>query len=181
MRRAAGFTLLEVLVALVLTATALVVLQRASADAVRARRGLVADIEQRGALRAVLVHLLDEVGSAVPGTLRIARQAGASDPVLEFAVEEPAPLVVRYRLDARRLERWAAPRFALGETGEPATVLLPDVASLHVRGGDGDGWHDTWEEPRSPALLSLDLELVSGERVATIVPLVATARPGGSR
>jgi len=176
-RRAAGFTLLEVLVALAVTATARVVLQRATTDALRARGRLVADVERRGALRATLVHLLHEVGGAVPGTLRIARTPGASGPVLEFAVEEPAPLLVRYRLDARRLERVAEPRFALGEPREPATVLLPDVAALDVRGGDGDGWRDTWEEPRSPALLALDLELGSGERLATIVPLVAGGHP----
>ena len=177
MKRAGGFTLLEVLVALAVTATTFVVLQRAGGDAARARGRLVADVERRGALRATLVHLLGEAGSAVPGSLRITRTPGGSGPTLEFAVEEPAPLLVRYRLAARRLERLAVPRFAVGETGEPAIVLLPDVASVEFRGGDGDGWHDTWEQPRSPTLLALDLELVSGERLATIVPLVAGGRP----
>jgi prepilin-type N-terminal cleavage/methylation domain-containing protein len=176
-RRARGFTLLEVLVALTVTATALVILQRAGADALRARRSLVSDVERRGALRATLVHLLGEAGGAVPGTLRIARTPGGNDPTLEFAVEEPVPLLVRYRLAARRLERVVVPRFAVGDASEPATVLLPDVAAVDFRGSDGDGWHDTWEQSRSPALLALDLELVSGERLATIVPLVARGHP----
>jgi prepilin-type N-terminal cleavage/methylation domain-containing protein len=176
-KRPRGFTLLEVLVALTVTATALVVLQRAAADALHARRSLVADVERRGALRATLVHLVGEAGSAVPGTLRIARTPGGNDPTLEFGIEEPVPLVVRYRLAARQLERVVAPRFAAGDASEPATVLLPDVASVDFRGSDGNGWHDTWEQSRSPALLALDLELGTGERLATIVPLVARGQP----
>ena len=61
-RHAAGraFTLLEVVVALAVTATVLVVLQRATTDALRAR-GLLADATaRRGALRAAVVGLASD-------------------------------------------------------------------------------------------------------------------------
>jgi len=175
-KRRDGFTLLELLVALTVTAAAVVVLQRAVADALRARGTLVADVRQRGGTSAVLVHLVHELGGAVPGTLRI-EPAGADGPsLLEFAVDEPAPLVVRYRAVDGRLERSAQPRFALGEPRDP-TVMLPEVTALEVRGRDADGWHERWEDTQPPALVSLDLELASGERLGTVVPLVAGAQP----
>jgi prepilin-type N-terminal cleavage/methylation domain-containing protein len=177
MRRARGFTLLEVVVALAITATIIVVLQRTTADALRARARLETDVERRGALRATLVHLVREVGAAVPGTLRIQRTPAVPAPLLEFAVDEPSPVVVRYRLAERRLERSERPRYALDDEAQPATVLLPDVAGLDVRGRDAQGWHETWEESHPPQVVALALELASGERLATLVPLVAGARP----
>ena len=173
MKRAPGFTLLEVLVALAITAATVGILQRAAGDALRARARLEADVEQRGALRATLVHLVREVGAAVPGTLRIARTPAVPSPLLEFAIDEPRPVFVRYRLADRRLERITWPRFALEAAAGPATVLLPDVAALDVRGRDADGWHETWEDARPPLLVALTLELASGERLETSVPLVA--------
>jgi hypothetical protein len=56
-------------------------------------------------------------------------------------------------------------------------VLLPDVTALGVRGRDADGWHERWEDTHPPSLVALDLELASGERFETLVPLVAGARP----
>jgi prepilin-type N-terminal cleavage/methylation domain-containing protein len=176
-RRAPGFTLLEVVVALAITATTVGILQRATADALRARTRLAADVERRGALRATLVHLVHEVGAAVPGTLRITRTPAVPSPLLEFAIDEPGPVLVRYRLAERRLERSARPRFALDDAAEPVALLLPDLAGFEVRGRDGEGWHETWEASHPPQVLALELELASGERLGTIVPLLAGVRP----
>jgi len=175
-RGGGGFTLLEVVVALAVTAVAVVVLQRAVADALRARSTLAADVQQRGGVSAVLVHLVHELGGAVPGTLRIEPASAGEPSLLEFAVDEPAPLVVRYRVVEGRLERSVQPRFALGEPRDPA-VMLPDVAALGVRGRDADGWHERWENTDPPSLVALDLDLTSGERLGTVVPLVAGAQP----
>jgi prepilin-type N-terminal cleavage/methylation domain-containing protein len=175
-RRPRGFTLLEALVALAVTAAVVVVLQRAVADALRARGTLAADVQRRGGLGATLVHLMHELGGAVPGTLRIEPATADEPSLLEFAVDEPAPLVVRYRVVQGHLERAVQPRFALGDgAGEPA-VMLPDVTALTVRGLDTAGWHERWEETQPPSLVSLDLELASGERLGTLVPLVAGVR-----
>jgi prepilin-type N-terminal cleavage/methylation domain-containing protein len=175
-RHAPGFTLLEVVVALAITATTIGILQRATRDALRARAQLESDVAERGVLRATLVHLVREVGAAVPGTLRIERTPAVPSPLLEFAIDEPNPLLVRYRIADRRLERSTQPRFALAAT-DPPTILLPDVAGLDVRGRDAEGWHETWEASHPPQLLAIALELTSGERLATSVPLVAGVRP----
>jgi len=175
-KRTGGFTLLEVLVALAVTAAVVVVLQRAIADALRARGVLAADVQQRGGVRAVLVHLVRELGGAVPGTLRIEPASAGVSSLLEFAVDEPAPLVVRYRVVEGRLERTVQPRFALDGTSDPA-VMLPDVTALTVRGQDDGGWHERWEDTHPPSLVALDLALASGERFGTEVPLVAGVQP----
>jgi prepilin-type N-terminal cleavage/methylation domain-containing protein len=175
-RRSKGFTLLEVVVALAVTVTAVVVLQRAVADALRARGMLASDVQRRGGTSAALVHLVHELGGAVPGTLRIEPASGQSPALLEFAVDEPAPVIVRYRVVEHRLERSVQLRFALGDAGDP-TVMLSDVSALAVRGRDADGWHARWEDTHPPSLVALDLELGSGERFATLVPLLAGAQP----
>lgn len=177
MKRARGFTLLEVVVALAITATTVAVLQRATADALRARTRLAADVERRGARSATLVHLVREVGAAVPGTLRISRTPATPSPLLEFALDEPSPVLVRYRLAERRLERSVRPRFALDDAAEPAAPLLPELAGFEVRGRDREGWHETWEASHPPQVVALELVLASGERLATIVPLLAGVRP----
>jgi prepilin-type N-terminal cleavage/methylation domain-containing protein len=174
--RSRGFTLLESLVALAVTAAVVVILQRAVADALRARRTLAADVERRGGVGAVLVHLVHELGGAVPGTLRIEPATAEQASLLEFAIEEPAPLVVRYRVVADRLERAVRPRFAAGDSPDEPAVMLPDVAALTVRGRDTTGWHERWEVTRPPALVSLELALTSGEQVETVVPIVAGVR-----
>jgi hypothetical protein len=168
---------LEVVVALAITATTLVVLQRASADALRARARLETDVPQRGAVRATIVHLMREVAAAVPGTLRIDRAQPLASPLLEFAVDEPAPEIIRYRMVERRLERTTTPRFAFANTGSAPVTMLGDVSGFEVRGRDRDGWHDRWDHARLPALLALELTLASGERLAATVPLLAGARP----
>jgi len=173
--RRRAFTLLEVLVVLALTATLLVVLQRAIADALRARRVLGDDVLRRGAVRAVLVHLVREIGTAVPGTLRITRERDDSS-TLEFAVDEPTPETVRYRLRHQRLERATALRFAIASDVGEAT-MLHGVRHLEVRGRDDTGWHDTWDDARPPALVAVGLELVSGERLATTLPMSAGGAP----
>jgi hypothetical protein len=168
---------LEVVVALAVTATTLVVLQRASADALRARARLETDVQQRGAVRATIVHLMREVAAAVPGTLRIDSTHARSSPLLEFAVDEPAPEIIRYRMVERRLERTTTPRFGFASTSGAPMVMLGNVRSFGVRGRDRDGWHDRWDHPRPPALLALELTLASGERLAATVPLLAGALP----
>ena len=176
MKRSRGFTLLEALVALAVTAAVVVVLQRAVADALRARGTLATDVQHRGGVGATLVHLVHELGGAVPGTLRIEPGTAEKTSLLEFAIDEPAPLVVRYRVVAGCLERAVQPRFALGDGLDAPAVMLPDVAALTVRGRDTAGWHERWEETQPPALVSLDLALTSGERGGTVVPRVAGVR-----
>jgi prepilin-type N-terminal cleavage/methylation domain-containing protein len=170
-----GFTLLEVVVALAVTATVLVVLQRATADALRAR-GLLADATaRRGALRAAVVGLASDLSAALPGSLRIERSVPGAPPVLEFATDEPAPAIVRYRVVAETLERTAIPRFALAPRNPAAVPLLSGVRTLDVRGRDDDAWRDTWDAPTLPVLVAFDLALTTGEHAGTTVPLL----PGG--
>jgi type II secretory pathway component PulJ len=176
-RRAAhiGFTLLEVVVALAVTATVLVVLQRAVADALRARGILAAETARRGALRAAVVGLANDLGAALPGSFRIERGSPGAPPVLEFAVDEPAPEILRYRVVAERLERTAIPRFALAPRDPPAVPLLSGVRALDVRGHDDEAWRETWDAPTLPVLVAFDLALTTGEHAGTTVPLL----PGG--
>ena len=177
MTRRRGFTLLEVVVALAITATSLAVLQRATADALRARARVETDVQRRGAIRATLAHLLQELARAVPGTLHIARPAATRDPLLEFALDEPAPELVRYRLVEHRLERTTSPRFGLGEASARPLPLLAGVQRLTVRGRDADGWHEAWDDRRVPVAIAFDLTLDSGESFATSVPLLAGGTP----
>jgi prepilin-type N-terminal cleavage/methylation domain-containing protein len=172
-----GFTLLEVLVALALTAVCLVVLQRATGDAARAERRLAADVQARGTASAALAHVLAEVPRAVPGTLHVARAPTPSTPALEFVLSEPVPEVVRYRLGPGGLERLAHPRFAVSVADTPAVPLLPEARHFIVRARDAQGWHDAWDEPRPPTAIAFDLTLASGEHLATSVALLAGATP----
>lgn len=160
------------MVALAVTVTVLVVLQRATADALRARRILADEVVRRGALRAALVGLVNDLSAALPGSLRIERTAPGASPVLEFAVDEPTPEIVRYRVVAETLERLAVPRFALLPRAPAPVPLLPGVRTLDVRGHDDDAWHDTWEAPALPLLVAFDIALTTGEHAATTVPLL---------
>jgi prepilin-type N-terminal cleavage/methylation domain-containing protein len=170
-----GFTLLEVVVALAVTATVLVVLQRAVGDALRARGLLAAETARRGALRAAVLGLANDLGAALPGSLRIERGTPGAPPVLEFAVDEPAPEILRYRVVAETLERTAVPRFALVPRAPAAVALLSGVRTLDVRGYDDEAWRETWDAPALPVLVAFDLALTTGEHAGTTVPLL----PGG--
>lgn len=164
------------MVALAVTVTVLVVLQRATADALRARRILADDVARRGALRAALVGLVNDLSAALPGSLRIERTAPGAPAVLEFAVDEPAPALVRYRVVAETLERLAIPRFALTPRAPTPVPLLPGVRTLDIRGHDDDAWRDTWDAPALPVLVAFDILLTTGEHAATTVPLLPRGR-----
>jgi hypothetical protein len=92
-----------------------VVLQRAVADALRARGTLAADVQRRGGVGAALVHLMHELGGAVPATLRIeppARRRTVAARVRGATSRHRSSSAIAC---GRTLERAVQPRFALGE------------------------------------------------------------------
>jgi prepilin-type N-terminal cleavage/methylation domain-containing protein len=170
-----GFTLLETVVALAITALVLTALWGAVARAAAARRRTEERAERTALARGVLLRVAGELAGAV----------AASDPAApeRFVVVPPADglpgwselrfataraELVAYRVQAESatrgvLVRRAASRFAPPDAGEPAPVaLLAPIRTFGVRCFDGAEWRRSWSVPGVPRAVELTLAVDDG-------------------
>lgn len=173
----AGFTLVEMLIAL--TIFAMLTAAGVTLLSVTARTQQTADrlLDEYGDLRALQALVGADLALAVP---RIHRSSdGARLPafsaspaarpfLLNFvrngigsdAADRSDLQRVEYRLRGDRLERWSYPHVD-GSQSLAAMTLLRDVRQLRLRYRDGEGgWHDAWA-PTDPTDLPKAVEIVT--------------------
>lgn len=164
-RATAGFTLVELLVALLIfgmLAGAGVMLLRFSVDAQSAAK---TRLDAIGAARRIDSLLASDMAQAVPRPTR--DDAGTAARAFEGTPEavafvrggwdnlDAAPraslMRVAYRIEGGRLVRRQWPMLD-GAAPEPPATLLDRVAALRLRYRAADGWRDRWDPIRLDAL-----------------------------
>jgi prepilin-type N-terminal cleavage/methylation domain-containing protein len=174
-----GFTLVETLLALALTAVVLGAAWRAVTRAAEARADAVARARATADVRGALRALADDVARAEPDGLVAAPPPAA--PLLRWREAEPVPRVVTLALEGDVLMRRERTPFAPPDAPPPAAVpVLRDVRALAVRGFDGVRWTTGWKAARLPRALELGIERTDGSRWTTrVAPLLADAPAAG--
>jgi prepilin-type N-terminal cleavage/methylation domain-containing protein len=172
--RRAGFTLLETLVALAITALVLSALYGAVSHAAAARARTSERADELAVARGVLLRMTRELEAAVvpqePGTpdrfVVVPAADGASSSNLRFAsagTEIVGYDVTRDAAGRSALVRRAASRFAAAETAGPVPVpILAGVARFVVRCHDGAEWRDRWDVPTLPRAVEITLGVDDG-------------------
>ena len=171
--RRAGFTLLETLVALALTALVLAALYGALARAAAARARTSERADELSAARGVLLRMTRELEAAVvprePGTPDRFVVAPAADgaPWSELRFASAGTEVVAYGMGTdgagrRSLVRRAASRFAAPETDPSPVPIMAGVARFVVRCHDGAEWRDRWDVPTLPRAVEITLGVDDG-------------------
>ena len=172
--RRGGFTLLESVVALAVTAVVLTGLYGALVRAAAARTRTTEHAERVGAMRALLLRMAHEVESAVgseepaaPERFVVAPPVdGPAWSELRFATADAT--LVAYRVAARSPEtgtlvRTVASRFAPPDAAAaPPTAVLPRVERFAIRCFDGVEWRRTWTVPGLPRAVELTLAVDDG-------------------
>jgi prepilin-type N-terminal cleavage/methylation domain-containing protein len=178
--RPRGFTLLETLVALAVSALVLTALYGA-VGATATTRARATDRAERGAAeRTVLVALAHELEAALApdasadgvSPLRFvvlaAPPEGPPWSQLRFATDAADDvLLVGYRVEpasgAGRLVRRAASRFAPADDPEPSgATALDAVRAFRVRAFDGTAWKTSWTAPGLPLAVEIALGVDDG-------------------
>ena len=195
---AGGFTLLETLVALAITALVLAALYGAVTRAAAARARATRSAERIAASRAVLLRIAQEIEAALAPT-----QAGGADrfvavpapddgppwSALRLATFAPAPgradegRAVAYDVEPLpgqpgkgALVRREGTRFAPPGTPEPlGTPLLEGIETFRVRCFDGSTWSVAWTMPALPRAVEIAIGVDDGaggtDELATAVAL----------
>jgi general secretion pathway protein J len=205
MRRISGFTLIEVLVALVVFAVLSGLAYRSLSVVLDSRRHIDRENHKWREVALFLARLEQDVATAVPrpvrdagdavapavtgtpspartyeGQLVLTRTAFAADP---SAAESPRRLGYRLRGGTVELLAWTV--LDQASRTEPTVVAaLRDVKEMQVRFLDRRGqWHVQWPpagvtapQKAVPAGVEVALTLVSGERVVRLMP-TATRQP----
>jgi prepilin-type N-terminal cleavage/methylation domain-containing protein len=187
MRR--GFTLLEAVLALAITALVLAALQGTVGLAAQARARATRVAEREGAARALLVGLAAELEAALaplaPGgdDRFVVRAPDPGQPwsTLRFATlgrGTDVGRLVAYGVEHGTLVRREVGSFAAPHTSEPPGVpLLDAVDRFRVRCFDGGAWRPVWNAPALPRAVELTLATGGGAEFITSVTL---AVEGGS-
>ncbi len=178
MKRQAGFTLVELLVALAITALATLLVAGALRGNLDSLRRVERHADASEALRESL-HLLRRLAQASPPIGRIERGR------LQMFFEGNATSLTLPLETARGLERGrfdladGALRFTLLPPPFPGGVpveqiesvaLLQDVAGLRFAYHDGRAWHENWRgREYLPAALRLDIQRQDGQALPPLV------------
>jgi len=184
-RRASGFTLVEVLVAVAILAIVALIAWRATAAMTDSEARLAAETARWRQLDALLARMEADMREAIPRAVRhgagiepawyATPEDAAGDTALAFtragpdAIDEPGSggQRVGYRLRNGRVEVLYWPRPDNLATKEPATYALIDgVARFRVLqlGADAQ-WSDRWPLPASSAMprgVRIDIALTDG-------------------
>jgi prepilin-type N-terminal cleavage/methylation domain-containing protein len=174
--RARGFTLLEILVALAVTAVLLAALARAVPTALAARSAAAGQMERATTSAAVVASIERELASMVDEPVVVA----ASPARLEFTGGAEPGERIAYALERGALVRRAAPRGALDGPGGAGTTLLRDVAAIELAAFDGSAWTPTWTLPDAPGAVRLRVVFGDGQTIETVVPIPISRRRGGA-
>jgi general secretion pathway protein J len=164
MRRAAGFTLLELLVALALFAVLAAMAYGGLASMVRTREQLGARGERLAAMQlavsllerdlrqAALRPVRGRSGEILPTLIGQTRgfEISTMNAVSPLVVARPTVVRVGYALDGRRLQRLAFAVLDRSPATQPASkTLLEAVDDLGLRYLNADqAWIDQWPPPR---------------------------------
>jgi prepilin-type N-terminal cleavage/methylation domain-containing protein len=177
-----GFTLLETLVALAVTAVVLAALAGAVTHAIAARERATGVADRAAALRTVLLRIAHELEAATPvdadprTRLVVEPARDARTTRLRFAWRASEPRLVAYAVEGDALVRREASRFAPPDAPEPPGVAVLDrVRDFRVRCFDGAEWSAGWALPRLPRAVELELTVDDGsgapEALATTVAI----------
>lgn len=178
-RRSRGFTLLEFVIALTLTALLLVIVYSGLQVGIRAQRSIASAVEHGGAertlahfLRRQLRHVATDVPESLrftggPHGLRFALRGFRGDPWLYRLQIEAVPATRPRRLAVamERVDDHAGPQRKTSLSAE----LLGDLRTLRLAffgrlaHESEAAWHDHWSrEEHPPQLVRLDYRLVDG-------------------
>jgi general secretion pathway protein J len=166
-RRTSGHTLLEVVVALAITAVIMTALATAVTTALRARAAATDALERATSARLAVTLLERELATALPDGFSVT----AAPPALRFTGGADPGLRLAYELAGGALVRRAAPRFALDDGAARPIAFVPGVASLELRALDGDAWVPTWSAREPPRAVRIVLALAGGETIESVVPI----------
>ncbi len=166
-----GFTLLEALVALALTAVVLGALATAVPTTLRANTVATARLERATVARTLLLHLERELASALAEPFVLTREPAR----LEFTGgAEPGERLV-YTLEDGALVRRATTRFAPGDPTARAVPLVGDLAAMTLEAFDGRDWVAAWRASAPPEAVRIRIRFADGETAGTIAT-IPTAR-----
>jgi prepilin-type N-terminal cleavage/methylation domain-containing protein len=168
-----GFTLLETMVALGLTAIVLSALAVAVPAGLRAERGARARLERATTARAVLLHLERELASALAEPVVV---AATPRPLLEFTGGTEPGARVEYTIVGTTLVRRVTPRFTPEPIEAGGLSMLADVAALEVRAFDGRDWLAAWHERAVPEAVRVRIVFADGDAVETVAAIPIARR-----
>jgi prepilin-type N-terminal cleavage/methylation domain-containing protein len=172
-RAAAGFTLLELMLALAATAALLALAAGAVRDATAARDRTALRTTALARTEDALQALRDDLATADANAVATAGVSPAT--LLRLARREPAPMLVTWGLEDGRLVR--RERIALGDAAaaepERREVKLDGVDGLTVRCAGSEGW--TAECTGPVQAIVVELQPASG------APLLVHVRLAGRR
>jgi len=171
-RPRAGFTLLELVVALGMTSLVLAALATAVPTALRARDAATTALLRATTARGVLTALERELATALPAPVVV----GAAPSRLAFTGGAEPGEAIAYDLERSALVRRAAPRLAVQPETAPAVRLLDGVAALEISAFDGRAWSRAWASDVLPTAIRVRIVFLDGEAVETLAP-IPTARP----
>jgi prepilin-type N-terminal cleavage/methylation domain-containing protein len=175
-RRARGFTLLETLVALAVTAIVLTALATAVPAALRANEAARARLDRATAARAFLLHLERELASALAEPCTVAAEPATR---LEFTGGTEPGARLAYTLERGAVVRRSWPRFTAPDPQAPGVPVLNEVAALSLEAYDGREWLATWTANRPPEAVRVRLRFADGETASSVagVPIARRRAP----
>jgi prepilin-type N-terminal cleavage/methylation domain-containing protein len=174
--RSPGFTLLETMVALGVTAVLLSALAVAVPAGLRAERGARARLERATTTRTVLLHLERELASALAEPVVVTATPQSR---LEFTGGAEPGERLAYAIEGTTLVRRATPRFAAEPPLGRGTPVLDGVASLEIRAFDGRDWLAEWHASAVPEAVRVRIVFADGDAAGTVAAIPIARRRGG--
>jgi prepilin-type N-terminal cleavage/methylation domain-containing protein len=171
-----GFTLLETLVALAVTAVLLGTLAVAVPSTLRAGRGARARLARATTTRSVLLNFERELAGALREPVVL---VGTPVARLEFTGGAEPGERLAYTTERGRLVRRATPRFAAAPAPGRAVTVLDDVAAVELRAFDGRDWVAEWHERLPPEAVRIRIVFADGDAAGTVatIPTAPHRRP----
>lgn len=179
MRNDRGFTLLEVLAALVVLGFLVLALNAGTRFGTLAWHAQASDLQLRGDLDPVDRTLRHLVEAMDPGSTIDLPAIHGTVHTLGFTTDMPlaggpptrADVALLVDASHRLVVRWS-PHLHVNRFGPPAppqqTVLLDRVQQIDfsywAAGPEGNGWLDRWNRPLPPALLRIHLAFTEADR-----------------
>jgi len=165
-----GFTLLEALVALGVTAVMLGAVATAVPTALRASTVATARLDRATVARTVLLHLEREIAATLAEPFAMTAER------LEFTGgPEPGERLV-YTVEGGALVRRASTRFAPVDPSAPGVPLVRDVVEMRVEAFDGRDWVTPWRESAPPEAVRIHIRFTDGETVTAIAAIPVARR-----